>query len=57
MRMNAMLMSKDNVFSNDMHLNVKSGFVFDPPLKTTVDASNSGGKKNVYVRLLRDFKR
>lgn len=52
-----MLMSKDNVFSNDMHLNFKSGFVFDPPLKTTVDASNSGGKKNVYVRLLRDFKR
>ena len=40
-----MLMSKDNVFSNDMQLNLKSGFVFDPPLKTTVDTSNSGGKK------------
>lgn len=45
MKMNAMLMSKDNVFSNDMQLNLKSGFVFDPPLKTTVDTSNSGGKK------------
>ena len=45
MKLNVMLMSKDNVFSNDMHLNLKSGFVFDPPLKTTVDTSNSGGKK------------